>query len=311
MAQFRHMEHTRTVERIYAGAGLAVERVRYVDQAALSPEQEHWGQWSFRIMRGGTRYVSYGDRACTLAPNTVLWHGPLPHPVNLRALPCSRGDQIVVRLSARRWTAWLAQHTLFRDRHAASLTEPPVFERGSAPPQVLIVIRDLLALHNRLRRSTSVMERQCTRLLRLIAELHFGREPGVVALERQQRVEAAQAILAGDLEQPPSLGQLAEMLSVSPRQLQRDFIACAGLTPRGYLNLIRLSEANTLLAETSLPVATIAARLGYVSQTHFSTAFKALYHCSPREFRALLQGRAGHDEPHMESSLQGCEENSP
>jgi AraC-like DNA-binding protein len=47
-----------------------------------------------------------------------------------------------------------------------------------------------------------------------------------------------------------------------------------------------MSEANSMLAETSMPIAQIAALLGYVSQAHFSAAFRQAYHCSPREVRA-------------------------
>ena len=81
------------------------------------------------------------------------------------------------------------------------------------------------------------------------------------------------------------MSELADALGVSPRQLQRDFLACTGMTPIRYINLMRLSEANFLLAETQLPIAEIATALGYVSPTHFSAVFRQVYNCSPRDVR--------------------------
>jgi transcriptional regulator GlxA family with amidase domain len=123
-------------------------------------------------------------------------------------------------------------------------------------------------------------------LLRLIGDLHFGEGLPCQDQERRERVEQAQGRMVARLARPPSLQQIAADLSVSPRQLQRDFMAVTGLTPIRYLNVVRLSEANSLLAETTIPIAQIAALLGYTSQAHFSTAFRQLYHCSPREVRA-------------------------
>ena len=119
--------------------------------------------------------------------------------------------------------------------------------------------------------------------------MQFGTAPEHQEPERRQRVELAQARMVARLARPPSLIEIAEDLNVSPRQLQRDFRAFTGLTPMRYLNVVRMSEANSLLAETSLPIAQIAALLGYVSQAHFSAAFRQAYHCSPREVRETFQ----------------------
>ena len=292
MARFRSLEHQHTAEPLIKGDGLTVERVRRFDQGTLLPMQERWTDWAFRLTLGGTRYVGIGARSLTLAPHTILWHAPLREPVRVRALPGTSADQIVVRLAGPRWSRWLADQPGFRERHAACLdaADAPVVALQSAPPQVLLVVRDLVALNEAIRPAPEAVARQGALLLHLLGELHFGQSQPAAAPERRQRVEAAQALLAANFREPPSLAALAAALSVSPRQLQRDFADCTGLTPRRYLNIMRLSEANALLADTRLPVATIAAELGYVSQTHFSTAFRQVYQCSPRELRAALRG---------------------
>ena len=299
MARFRTTEHQIAVDQILGCSGLTVERVRRFDHTAVMPERESWPQWAFRITRGGTRYVAYAGQSYTLAPHTIVWHAPLRDPVMLRALPGTGFDQIVVRLSAQRWNRWLGEQPHFGERHAdqiARQARQPVFALTVVPPQVLLVVRDLLALNEALRRSTYAVEQQCALLLHLIGELAFDQHNRPATSEQRRRVETAQAHLARDLSQPPSLPTLAATLNVSPRQLQRDFLACTGLTPRRYLNIMRLSEANALLADTSVPIAASAARLGYVSQAHFSAAFRQIYHCSPREVRAVTHGNIEHDE---------------
>ena len=119
--------------------------------------------------------------------------------------------------------------------------------------------------------------------------------PGITAEGREldttaSRVEAAQRRIVEALAQPPSLQQIAAELNVSLRQLQRDFLACTGLTPVRYRNIMRLREANRLLTETSLPIAEIATRLGYTNLAHFSAAFRQVYQVSPREVRKSLRG---------------------
>lgn len=295
MARFHNLEHQIVVEPIVQDAGFTVERVRRFDQTALLAERERWSQWAFRITLGGTRYVTHAAQTYMLAPNTIFWHGPLREPVKLRGLPGTSNDQLVLRFGAQYWNRRLAEQPRFADRHAQLLARhahEPVLALNIAPPQVLLVVRDLLALNETLRPARYAIEQQCELLLHLLSDLSFDQQEHDPLPERRQRVEAAQAILARDPGQPPSLGQLATCLNVSPRQLQRDFLACTGLTPRRYLNIMRLSEANALLSDTSVPIATIAAQLGYVSQTHFSAAFKQVYHCSPRQFRAAMRGQA-------------------
>jgi AraC family transcriptional regulator of adaptative response / methylphosphotriester-DNA alkyltransferase methyltransferase len=87
------------------------------------------------------------------------------------------------------------------------------------------------------------------------------------------------------LDRPLSISAIAAALHISPRQLQRDFLACTGLSPVAYGQMLRLSEANMLLASTTLPIGTVAARLGYANAAHFSAAFRRLYHCTPSQIR--------------------------
>jgi AraC-like DNA-binding protein len=288
MARFRNNEHQIIVAPVLQRDGLRIERVQRFDQTALLPEIDRWRAWSFRITLSGTRYVTYQDHAYSLAPHTILWHSPLKQPVKTRCLPGTGSDVAVVSFTIERWDAFMDQQRAFRDRNTVPLlgaAERQLLALQAAPPQLLHVLRQLIGLSKVPNAGALALENAGALLLNLLGELRFDMANVAQEQESRQRVELAQARMVARLAHPPSLSQIAGDLNVSTRQLQRDFRAFTGLTPMQYLNLVRLSEANSLLAKTSMPIAQIAALLGYVSQAHFSAAFRQAYHCSPREVR--------------------------
>jgi AraC-like DNA-binding protein len=296
MARFRNNEHQIVVAPVLQRDGLRIERVQRFDQTALLPEIDRWRAWSFRITLSGTRYVTYQDHTYSLAPNTILWHSPLKQLVKTRCLPGTGSDAAVVTFTAPCWDAFMDRHPAFRAHNTALATcaaERPLLALQIAPPQLLHVLRQLIVLSQASNAAGSesaptaglALENASALLLSLIGELRFDVPSVAQEPERRRRVELAQARMVARLARPPSLSQIANDLNVSPRQLQRDFRAFTGLTPIRYLNVVRMSEANSLLAETSMPIAQIAELLGYVSQAHFSAAFRQAYHCSPRDVR--------------------------
>ncbi|MBF0673272.1 MAG: AraC family transcriptional regulator [Salinibacterium sp.] len=90
-----------------------------------------------------------------------------------------------------------------------------------------------------------------------------------------------------------SLSRIARAVGLSERHLARVF-ADAGLTVATFVMEARLARARELLSVSSpsaMPVAGVAASVGFVSPAHFSRAFKARFGCSPSEFRgASLAG---------------------
>jgi AraC-like DNA-binding protein len=289
MARFRNNEQQIVVAPVLQRDGLRIERVQRFDQTAVLPEIDRWRAWSFRITLSGTRYVSHQNQSYSLAPNTILWHSPLKQVVKTRCLPGTGSDVAVVSFTTERWDAFMEQYPAFRERNAALVRgadERQLLTLQIAPPQLLHVVRQLIVLGQAPRAADLALENAGALLLSLIGALRFDVPSMAQEPERRRRVELAQARMVARLARPPSLSQIADDLNVSPRQLQRDFRAFTGLTPMRYLNVVRISEANSLLAETSMPIAQIAALLGYVSQAHFSAAFRQAYHCSPRDVRA-------------------------
>ena len=93
----------------------------------------------------------------------------------------------------------------------------------------------------------------------------------------------ARNILSKRLENPPSILELAEQVGVCDRTLQRGFRKLFCTTVVGYLNQLRLEQAETLLRTGELSVAEVANKVGYSHLSHFAAAFKCQFGITPSE----------------------------
>lgn len=85
-----------------------------------------------------------------------------------------------------------------------------------------------------------------------------------------------------------SMGDLARRIGVGERHLRRIFAVEVGASPNEVAATRRLLFAKQLLAETALPITTIASAAGYASLRRFNAAFSAAYGKPPRAIRRGL-----------------------
>jgi len=91
--------------------------------------------------------------------------------------------------------------------------------------------------------------------------------------------------LKENIHHPWTVSEMAEFCQLTENQLRRLFHKEAGMHPKQYLDRLKMRRAATLLTDTQLSIAEIAARLGYNDQFHFSRRFKAMYNVSPVHYR--------------------------
>ena len=87
------------------------------------------------------------------------------------------------------------------------------------------------------------------------------------------------------LETGPSLEQMAAVARLSPYHFARQFRAATGLPPHQYVIARRVERAKQLLQGGDCPLAHVAARAGFSSQSKFSDHFKRLVGVTPGRFR--------------------------
>jgi AraC-like DNA-binding protein len=84
------------------------------------------------------------------------------------------------------------------------------------------------------------------------------------------------------LKNPPSSLELATLVGLSDRTLQRGFQTLFDTTVVGYLAEQRLLQAEQLLRERSMTVTEVAHRVGYSHLGHFA-AFKRKFGITPSQ----------------------------
>ncbi|WP_158289549.1 DNA-3-methyladenine glycosylase 2 family protein [Paenibacillus flagellatus] len=92
-------------------------------------------------------------------------------------------------------------------------------------------------------------------------------------------------LLASRPLDPPTLGELAAELNVSPFHLQRTFKRITGTSPSALAAKTRLDAAAKRLAETDDSVTQVAGEAGFRSASHFAAAFRKAFGTTPTAFR--------------------------
>jgi AraC-like DNA-binding protein len=87
-----------------------------------------------------------------------------------------------------------------------------------------------------------------------------------------------------------TVDSLASMVAMSRTAFANRFRDRVGEAPLEYLNHWRMALARIALSDTEEPLADIAAKIGYLSDTAFSIAFKRSTGVSPGKFRAESKG---------------------
>jgi len=127
------------------------------------------------------------------------------------------------------------------------------------------------------------------KVLEAVAETLMARSAIEMFCDRQtrlarERVERVKAILAAQLEYPPTLAELGKLVGCSPFYLSRTFTEQSGMTITRYLRRIRMERAAEMLRSGRHNVTETALAVGYSSLSHFSKVFAETYQVCPCVF---------------------------
>lgn len=86
-----------------------------------------------------------------------------------------------------------------------------------------------------------------------------------------------------------SLGTVSTALHISEYYLAHVFKDEYGIPPMQYVLKRRIGEAQTLLMDTNISIATISEQLGYENPANFSTVFRKYVGMSPSRYRRVFQ----------------------
>ncbi|WP_261841135.1 GlxA family transcriptional regulator [Aliamphritea ceti] len=109
----------------------------------------------------------------------------------------------------------------------------------------------------------------------------------------QPKLIEAVSLMEANLEEPLSSEDLAELVGISRRHLERLFKQHLQTVPSKHYLELRLERARQLLRQSDKPAAEIGTACGFSSASYFSTAYRNHYGVSPREERNRLEVTEG------------------
>lgn len=105
-----------------------------------------------------------------------------------------------------------------------------------------------------------------------------------IGFSRAELIEVVR-LMEANIEEPLSLEELARLVRLSQRHLQRMFKVYLAVSPTHYYLALRLRRARDLLRTTDASVARVTAVCGFQSPCHFSKAYRAQFGYAPSRER--------------------------
>jgi AraC-like DNA-binding protein len=109
--------------------------------------------------------------------------------------------------------------------------------------------------------------------------------PMQVKGEERDRIHLAREILIRQLQNPPSLIDLAQQVGLNSRTLKEGFRQQFGKPAFAYLHEYRLEQARQLLESEEMKVSEVAQAIGFANRSHFAEAFRKKYGVNPKDYQ--------------------------
>lgn len=239
-------------------------------------------------LKAGDCFLLPGGRAFRLASDPAL-----PATASTEIFSAPRVGNVVT-LNGGGGLFLVGSRFLLSGGHADILLAmlPPVVHISNESEQAALrwsVERMMLELHQQQPGSFLIAEHLAHMMLVQALRLHMTEGAGGVgwlfALADKQMGAAIGAMHAAPAQRW-TLQSLAERVHMSRSAFALKFKQMVGMSAMDYLTRWRMLLAGDRLANSSDPISVIAPSLGYESESAFSTAFKRVMGCAPRQYKA-------------------------
>lgn len=178
--------------------------------------------------------------------------------------------------------------TLTQYQPIIHLMMPQIYQLANAPCHTPYTVPYPAQQHN-LSPSLFLAEQMAKTVLLMVCEEVQQQQAGNKSI-LQQKTEELVCDITDYLDQHYTeatlrMSDIGQALHISESYLFHAFKRETGLSPKQYIILRRIGEAQTLLETTDIPIHEIEERLGFSSSCHLTATFKKYIHISPREYR--------------------------
>ncbi|MGP4953372.1 GlxA family transcriptional regulator, partial [Psychrobacter sp. T6-1] len=98
-------------------------------------------------------------------------------------------------------------------------------------------------------------------------------------------VKHVQEFIESSFNEPLQVSDLAAMVNVTPRTLNRRFQACIAMRPIEYIQAVRIEQAKRLLESGQVTIKSLAYQVGYSDISSFTRLFKRATQLTPKEYQ--------------------------
>ncbi|PYE18410.1 AraC-like DNA-binding protein [Paraburkholderia silvatlantica] len=244
----------------------------------------------FYLLTGGQPFCSASDLTRTLEDGVAIIRGSRGEDGIARY--DGAGEGIPVSLVSGRFT--------FEDDAPELLLHhlPPLIHLRAAEigTSALAVILDLLRLESGGMHTGAAVARSSLAALALVYILRAWLEStpqstGWLGALSDPKIGKALSAMHAEPGKRWTLECLSAHVAMSRTAFANRFRDLVGQPPLDYLQHWRMALARTMLRNTDVPLTELAARMGYLSDTAFSSAFKRNTGTSPGQFRAAGTNR--------------------
>lgn len=106
--------------------------------------------------------------------------------------------------------------------------------------------------------------------------------------EETMKIKQAKDILLKNMEEPPTLQELADEIGLNIKKLKQGFKQVYGDTVYGFLFDYKMEYARKLLDSGTYNVNEVGNRIGYSTASHFIAAFKKKFGTTPKKYLMSL-----------------------
>lgn len=99
------------------------------------------------------------------------------------------------------------------------------------------------------------------------------------------QVKHVQTVIENNFAQSLTVRELAVMVNITPRTLNRRFQASIGMRPIEYIQAVRIEQAKRLLESGTTTIKTLAEQVGYHDRSSFARLFKQATELTPKAYQ--------------------------
>ncbi|RFM34930.1 helix-turn-helix domain-containing protein [Chitinophaga silvisoli] len=208
------------------------------------------------------------------------------HSQNTADLRSGNYEMICISFAPSFFSRFISRHPSFEDIYQQQQKQA---RRGTTLPAIRMEAPDLKVL-DELRQSPMKEDEKLAYVeekLEALLTLYFNALTPKYLQNGEQAGKLKQVCLyiQHHYHQHLNIADLSKKADMHINTFERAFKELLGVSPRGYIEHLRMKKAATLLSQTTLSIKEISYNTGYRGANYFTAVFRKRYRCSPREYR--------------------------